>query len=213
MRTRIAIGLMVTALVLGGCAKLLTAQEQAEENKPAKAASGDSKAPVVARAVRPYHLDFVIKEMDGGKKINSRHYSTDLNAGESDTIKIGTRVPVVTSGGKDAFQQQWQYMDVGTTIHCRLFDRGDDVVIDVHTDVSDFALPGQTGSPMAVGGGASVGTSGSPAVVAGPHPLVRQIQLEGVTVLTTDKPMTIASVDDPNSNREFQMEVTATKLK
>src|SRR5258708_3701970 len=198
MRTRIAIWLMVTGMVVGG-ANLLPAQEQAEENKPAKAASGDSKGPATARAMRAYHLDFVIKEMEAGKKINSRHYSTDLNAGEAGTIKIGTKVPLA----KDAFPEQWQYMDVGTAIHCRLLERGDDVVIDVHTDVSDFALPGLAGSPMAAGGGASVGTSGSPPIAAVLRPVIRQIELEGVPLLTTDKPIIIASVDDPNSNREF----------
>jgi hypothetical protein len=211
MRTRTAIWLMMTAMVLGGCAKFLPAQDQAEESKPAKAASGDSKAPMAARAVRPYHLDFVIKEVEGGKKINGRHYSTDLNAGESGTIKIGTRVPVTTSG-KDGFPEQWQYMDVGTTIHCRLLERADDVIIDVHTDVSDFALP-QASNPTAAGGVAPAGTTGSPAVATLTHPVVRQIELEGVTLLITDKPMMIASVDDPNSNREFQLEVTATRLK
>jgi hypothetical protein len=103
-------------------------------------------------------------------------------------------------------------MDVGTTIHCRLLERGEEVVIDVHTDISDFALP-QPGRPAATGGGASAGASGSPTVAVMPHPVVRQIELEGVTLLTTDKPMVIASVDDPNSDREFQLEVTATRLK
>jgi hypothetical protein len=203
MRTKLAIWLVMTAIVLESSVTSLAAQEQTGDN---------NKAPVAAKAVRPYRLDFVIKEMEGGKKINSRHYSTDINAGEADTIKIGTRVPIVT-GGKDAFPEQWQYMDVGTTIHCRLFDRGDDLVIDVHTEVSDFAIPGQIGSPMAAGGGASAGASASPAVAAALHPVVRQMVLDGVTLLVTDKPMTIASVDDPNSNREFQLEVTATKLK
>ncbi len=90
----------------------LHAQEQTDENKSTKAAGGENKTPVSVRAVRPYHLDFVIKEMEGGKKVNSRHYSTNLNAGEANTIKIGTRVPLIT--GKDAFPEQFQYMDVGT---------------------------------------------------------------------------------------------------
>ena len=202
MRKRMAILLMTIAIALGNSIGSLAAQEQPGEGK--------ASAPA-ARAVRAYHLDFVIKEMEGTKKINSRHYSTDLNAGEAGTVKIGTRVPVVTSG-KDAFPEQWQYMDVGTTIHCRLLERGNDVVIDVHTDVSDFALP-QAGSPASRGGGASVGTTGSAAAASLPHPVVRQMQLEGVTLLVTDKPMMLAGVDDPNSDREFQLEVTATRLK
>jgi len=204
MRMKMAIWLMVAGIAFGCCIKPLHAQEQAEESKPTKAAGGDNKISGSGRGVRPYHLDFVIKEMEGGKKINSRHYSTNLNAGEADKIKIGTRVPLVTS--KEASPEQFQYMDVGTTIMCRLSERGDDVVMDVHAEVSDFALPAQAGNP-------TVGTNGSPSMAGTTHPLVRQMQLDGVTLLTTDKPMVIASVDDPNSNREFQLEVTAIKLK
>src|SRR5260370_6020785 len=97
-------------------------------------------------------------------------------------------------------------------IHWCMLERGDDVVMDVQTEVSDFALP-QAGSPASRGGGASAGTPGSAAAASLPHPVVRQMQLEGVTLLVTDKPMMLAGVDDPNSDREFQLEVTATRLK
>jgi hypothetical protein len=43
-------------------------------------------------------------------------------------------------------------------------------------------------------------------------PVVRQIQINGTTRLTTAKPILIGSMDDPNSNRQFQLEMTATKL-
>src|ERR1039457_7467314 len=40
-----------------------------------------------------FHLDFVVKEMDSGKVINARHYSTMIATGESTpyncTIQIG----------------------------------------------------------------------------------------------------------------------------
>jgi len=44
-------------------------------------------------------------------------------------------------------------------------------------------------------------------------PFVRQIKISGVTLLVTGKPIIIGSMDDPNSNREFQLEVTATNLR
>jgi hypothetical protein len=43
-------------------------------------------------------------------------------------------------------------------------------------------------------------------------PVVRQIQINGTTRLITAKPILIGSMDDPNSNRQFQLEMTATKL-
>jgi hypothetical protein len=44
-------------------------------------------------------------------------------------------------------------------------------------------------------------------------PIVRQIQINGSTLFVTGKVIVIGTVDDPNSNREFQLEVIATKLR
>ncbi len=44
-------------------------------------------------------------------------------------------------------------------------------------------------------------------------PVVRQIKISGDTLLVVGKPIVIGSVDDPNSKRQFQLEVTVTKLK
>jgi hypothetical protein len=38
--------------------------------------------------------------------------------------------------------------------------------------------------------------------------VVRQIKIDGDTLLVTGKPIMIGSVDDPNSKRQFQLEVT-----
>jgi hypothetical protein len=44
-------------------------------------------------------------------------------------------------------------------------------------------------------------------------PVLRQLRISGATIVTTGKPIVIGVVDDPNSKRQFQLEVTATKLK
>ncbi len=44
-------------------------------------------------------------------------------------------------------------------------------------------------------------------------PVIRQIKITGDTLLAIGKPILIGSVDDPNSKRQFQLEVTVTKLK
>jgi hypothetical protein len=44
-------------------------------------------------------------------------------------------------------------------------------------------------------------------------PIISQIKINGATQLVTGKPMMIGIGDDPYSNRQFQLEVTATKLK
>ena len=46
------------------------------------------------------------------------------------------------------------------------------------------------------------------------RPLIRQVKINASTnVALLTKPTVIGSADDPNSKREFQLEVMATKLK
>jgi hypothetical protein len=142
--------------------------------------------------LKPYRLDFSFYELADGKKINGRHYSMNLIAGSGpDEIKIGTRVPVRTGADNSIFQ----YMDVGTRIWSNLREgRSDDVQIEVKSEISNLDI--------------AQGHEGSTSL----PPVVRQIQINGYTLLVTGKPILIGSMDDPNSNRQFQLEVMATKL-
>jgi hypothetical protein len=150
------------------------------------------------KSIQPYRLDFSLNELDGGKKTNSRRYSMDLTAGSSNEIKIGTRVPVVTGraepGAANAMNAQWQYVDVGTSIWAYLRenkDGSDDWQLEVKSEVSDI-------------------DKGAEAAVA---PIIRQMKINGTTLLVTGRPIVIGTMDDPNSSRQFQLEVTVTKLR
>lgn len=151
-----------------------------EGDKPAKAAAQESIQPIVA-----YRLDFSVNEMEDGKKINTRQYSMNLNAGDANSIKIGARVPVEPKNG------EFQYLDIGTNIWCRLKERGSTIALEVKADVSNIAAPDQQSQ----------------------RPIVRQVQINASTVAIPGKPMVVGIVDDPSSKRQFQLEVTATKLR
>jgi hypothetical protein len=172
------VGLMV------GWAAAGSAQDevQAKSNAEAKARANPEDKPVHA-----YRLDFSVNELEDGRKINTRQYSLNLNADDANEIKIGTRVPVDSGPG------QFQYLDVGTSIWCRIGERPDGIPISVRADISNFAIPEQ-------------GTHES-------RPVVRQFKINASTLAVPSKPMVIGSVDDPNSKRQFQLEVTVTKLK
>jgi hypothetical protein len=43
--------------------------------------------------------------------------------------------------------------------------------------------------------------------------VIRQLKISAGTLAQLGKPMVVGSVDDPNSKRQFQLEVTVTKLK
>jgi hypothetical protein len=140
-----------------------------------------------------YRLDFNVSEMEDGKKINTRQYSMNLNGGDGNEIKIGTRVPVEPKNG------EFQYLDVGTNIWCRLRDHKDvswltnDVLLNLRSEISNFAVPDQQGQNM--------------------RPLIRQMKIDSSTIAVVGKPLVVGSVDDPNSKRQFQLEVTVTKLR
>jgi hypothetical protein len=135
-----------------------------------------------------YRLDFSINELEDGKKINSRQYSMNLTKNQPQDIKIGTRVPV------EGKQGEIQYMDVGTNISGRLQVRNDQLELFVNTEMTNFAIPEQaTGHES--------------------HPVIRQLKIGGSTLVVLGTPMIIGMADDPNSKRQFQVEVTMTKLR
>lgn len=187
MRKTIAVLIVVMTVGLWFCPRPALAQEGSKENNTAQPAKAKA-------AVEPYRLDFSFNEVLGGKTVNTRHYSLNLTAGESNEIKIGTRVPVVSaSSGTVGAAVQFQYVDVGTSIWAQLRDHGDEWLLVVRSEISNMDT--ESGEH-----------NGLPAVI-------RQIKISGDTLLVVGKPIVIGTVDDPNSKRQFQLEVTATKLR
>jgi hypothetical protein len=163
----------------------------AQDSNPSKSTSAGEEHPAAQNDKPPaqaYHLDFSLNELEDGKKINSRQYSADLTTFETDDIRIGTRVPVQTKDG------EFQYLDIGTNIFAQIRDsHGPSELLMVRAEISNFATPEHDPHDM--------------------HPVIRQIKMNGSTLLPLSKPLVIASADDPNSKRQFQLEVTATRLK
>jgi hypothetical protein len=145
-------------------------------------------APEPAKPVEAYRLDFSINEIEDGKKINTRQYSMNLNANDANEIKIGTRIPVEPKQG------EFQYLDLGTNIWSRLEMHNGQLQLAVRTEVSNFAIPEQSQGHES-------------------HPMIRQLKINASTLALLGKPMVVGSVDDPNSKRQFQVEVTVTKLR
>jgi hypothetical protein len=151
------------------------------------------KAPDEEKMASAYRLDFSLNEMDDGKKVNTRQYSMHSRSGDWNEIRIGTKVPVESKQG------EFQYLDVGMNIRCRLTDRsdaaslGENVSLKVSADLTNFAIPEQQQQTM--------------------HPAIRQMRIEASTVALLGKTMVVGVVDDPNSKHQYQLEVTVTKLK
>jgi len=177
---RIAVLSLVLIFAVLNTVQTLHAQEEHKQ----------ASEPASAKVVHAYRVDFSINELQDGKKINSRHYSMILTSGDRNQIKIGTRVPVSTT---PSVSTQFQYMDVGTNINCRIVDSAsEDLSLEVHADFSNLSSPEEQHSTP---------------------PIIRQVTLSGTTLTTPGKSVVIGSADDPNSNRQFQLEATVTKLR
>lgn len=181
-RTVVGAALVLAVMLAGGVGKV-----SAQDPGTAKASAESPKSG------HAYRLDFLVSEIEEGKKINSRQYSMNLNPGDAHDIRIGTRVPFEQKQG------EYTYLDVGTNIWCQLRDRsdltwlGDDVSLSVRSDISNFALPEQQRQ--------------------NDRPLLRQLKIDASTVAALGKSVVLGSVDDPNSKRQFQLEVTVSKLR
>lgn len=192
-RETIWLGVILACAVLSGASRA-TAQDTASGTKATpqseSSAEGRNKAPAAQRMEdEAYHIEFSINELEDGRKINSRQYSTDLTTAQPSEIKIGARVPAETNK-----EGEFEYMDVGTSIFAQVRETsaGQRILV-VRTEVSSFAVQD-----------ANQGHDS--------RPIVRQMKMGGSALLPLAKTTVMGSADDPSSKRQFQLEVTVTKL-
>lgn len=142
-----------------------------------------------------YHLDFVTKELDDNKLINTRTYSMTISDKASGTIRTGSRVPVATnSGGSGGGSTQFTYIDLGVAIDCRdLRELPGLLTLSVSADISSATTEGGT--------------------TTNPNPVIRQYKWNSAVIVPLRKATQIYSSDDLGSKRKFQLELTATPIK
>jgi hypothetical protein len=143
-----------------------------------------------ARTDRPhtsFRLDYQIYELEGGKRVNERSYTQFVNEGGSGNLRVGSRVPIPAEG-------KIQYMDVGLQLNSRISEKElGDVVLEADVETSSFALPEQAEARSA--------------------PMVRTLFQKVSTRPALGRPTLLSSVDDVNSKRRTQVEVTVTRVK
>lgn len=152
-------------------------------------ASAQEKKEEPTRSV--YKLEFTVFELDNGKRINERSYMLHLSDADhrGASTRVGTRVPVQVGGDKGV-----QYMDVGLKIDAN-FQSADDNSLNViiNFETSGFALPEQSTQ------------SGTP--------VLRNVSENVTAKVAYGKPTLVSSIDDVNSKRRLQLELTATRVK
>lgn len=192
MRKRMpVVTVLLIAVSFLGNAKMASAQEKSKESNSTSASSGE-------QPVEAYRVDLSFNELDDGKKVNTRHYSIDLTGGRPNELKIGTRIPIATASStsshsqSDSVSEQYQYIDLGTSVMAQLINHGQELHISGEVSSIDTTAGAETSAKTL--------------------PVLRQIKMEGSTALVLGKPIIIGIADDPNSKRQFQLEATVTKL-
>jgi hypothetical protein len=166
---------------------LCAAQDQTKKQEPA---AKESTPAAHEQTKTSYRLDFKIYELEGGKRTNERAFTMIAGVASSWTnLRTGTRVPVVTAPDKS------QYIDVGVRLESRLIEQAGKLFAYVRMEISSFALPEQ--------GSDAHGSS---------MPVLRNASGDVETQITAGKPQVILSVDDVNSKKKIQVELTATRI-
>jgi len=139
-----------------------------------------------------YKLVFVFFEMDEGKRTNQREYTLiGKSGGPSVSLRVGTRVPVFTE------EKKMQYVDVGLDLRCPLSaESAGKLRLDCNFNLSNFMVPDQASDTR--------NSTGAP--------VLRNMSTQGSALLTLGKPTLISSIDDLNSKKKTQIEVTATRV-
>ncbi len=132
-----------------------------------------------------YKLEFVVKEVEGGKVVNARSYMTSIATGnEIASIRTGSKLVVEPAPG------QMQYLDVGVSLDCQnARELQGALALYVRADISSVSGP------------------------ASPKPVIRQNKWNAAAVVPINKPTLLFSSDDVASKGQMQVELTATPIK
>lgn len=137
-----------------------------------------------------YNLEFKVYELEDGKRINQRDFALIAKAyehnGPTSYLRVGTRVPVGSGGEKP------NYLDVGFNVSCQLTEQTGKLAAGIQLGISSLASADPRSSAT--------------------MPVLRNSTFNVETFLTPGKPQLISSIDDVNSKKRIQVEVTATKI-
>jgi hypothetical protein len=172
---------------------------------PEQLAMADKLADEIDKAKRfggvAYRLDFKISESEGDKKLRSRVYSLVTEARDSAKLSIGRQVSAQSKTEMTSEDKQSPDTVTGRNIECRILAENERT-IELHVDAAfSSSNTRQSGKDEKTG----LNGLGS----ADPT----QLRVKDQVLLELGKPTVIGMLDDPDSERAFQIEVTATRIK
>ena len=175
------------AIMLVAFCLLLIPNAGSAQQENVKETTNKEQKPVAA-----YRLEFNIRELENGKRLNSRNYMMMAREGDTGKIRIENNVPYPTGTTVNG-SPQWQYHGVGMNIDCRPRQQEIGVALDIVVRFSSVAP--------------------QPASASISSPVLHSDETDVQTVVAFGKPTLVTSLDDVDSNRRYEIEVTATKVK
>ena len=134
-----------------------------------------------------YRLDFVVKEVDGAKVLNSRAYRMQVKTGHAGnySIRTGSKVPVKQS------EMSYSMIDIGTLIDCgNIQDQPDGLSLYLAADLKSVQGEEETSA----------------------HSIIRSNTWRSDVLVKLRKPTVLFSSDDASSKHQMQLELTATPI-
>ncbi len=167
----------LTSMALTGFLLVLAGRAQASDDRQKK--SEEKSRGQVAL----YQLDFSLDETLDGKPSGARNFKMLMKEGETSRVRVGSKVPISTSG------EEPKFTDVGLKLDWKLNERDGYISLEGKLELNDIVLP-----------------STSP-------PTIRNFQAEIETAVLPDKATTIGVYDDTVSKRRYELRVTVAKAK
>lgn len=134
-----------------------------------------------------YRIDFKIQESEGDKKLNSRLYSVVTESHQVAKVSIGKPAPVQNDAASDTTQPSAPSNKRSIEVH----------IIKETERMLELSVDAEFSTDVA----------GDP---SGFSPLLKD---RTNLMVELDKPTVVTRIDDPNSDRSFVLELTATRIK
>ena len=193
MKIREAFAWVGMLVILACISTFVVAQQDDEREEKPQPSARDMAA--TRKPITAYRLDFVLSEVVDGKKVNSRSYSVLAQTdGRMNKLRSGARYPVSTQNEQK--NTQIQYLDIGVNIDSRLEEQNGEVSLYATIDSSNASWPTPDTAHTPPG-----------------QPIIIQMRSEVRAPLRPGTSTMISSMEDPASQRRFQVDVTATKSK
>jgi hypothetical protein len=190
MRIARRIALLGMLVMLALASQGVAQGDKKTDNTGSAAPNGNA---AVNKPLNVYRLDFALSEFVDGKKVNTRNYTVTAREDEMNKLRSGARYPVASATVDKG--TQFQYLDVGVSIDCRVVERGGYLELNAVVDSSVIE-------------GADANSVPSPRI---DQPVIGQMKSDIRSLIRPGTPTMVSSMEDPASKRRFQLDVTATK--